>query len=203
MNIIQNFKKNFNPNLKFLLGSTSCKLTDSNCIKNTLEKNFPFLHNPNNNKEYPLIDPFFFELGLINFNRSQTARGTFTVKNMTILGANAVKFENLATKINGKFATVTTNISVQQLFASGWFKSDLSVSEFMFVTKGQFNLTMDDIKSQFIINGNLIENGHRFNVSDLEMRPIVKNMKFNVVGIVKNENISEITKHLIIIEFEN
>lgn len=122
---------------------------------------------------------------------------------MTILGANAVKFENLATKINGKFATVTTNISVQQLFASGWFKSDLSVSEFMFVTKGQFNLTMDDIKSQFIINGNLIENGHRFNVSDLEMRPIVKNMKFNVVGIVKNENISEITKHLIIIEIEN
>lgn len=184
-----------NLNSDFIAGTTTCKLTDSNCIRKSLEENFPKLHNPSNNKDFPLVDPFFFDLGLIDFSKSKTVRGTFTIKNMTILGANALKFNNLETKVDRNFLTVTTNVSVDHLFASGWFKSNLSVSEFLFVSRGQFNNSMDDIRAQFKISGNLIDNGQRFNVTDFEMLPYVKNMKFNIVGIVTNENISKIYYH--------
>lgn len=170
---------------------SSCKLADHDCIKKSLQEKFPSLHNPSKNKEFPLIDPFFFDLGETVFNRS-TVRGSFTIKNMTIIGGSSLKFQDVQTSTSGGKVSVVSNVVVPKVFASGWYKSDLTVSSFKFVSRGKFNVTMEDISAKFTMTGKL--NSQRFTVESFEMQPKVANMKFHLTGLLKD---AELSKNLI------
>lgn len=157
-----------------------------------METNFPSLHNPSNNKEFPLVDPYFFDFAQINFTRSKVAKGNFVIRNMTIFGAATTKFIDLKIKPGTKNAmTVITNVSLAQIKAIGKFKSELTISEYAFNSRGQFDVIMSGITAKFVVNGNLIDNGETFNVTRFAMFPNVSNMKFNVTGTGRDENLSK------------
>lgn len=192
---IEEFKGKINLQSKLIPAASSCELNDrdlNECIRKSFQENFPKLHNPSGNPKFPLIDPFFFDFGQIFFNRTGRASGTFAIKNMTVLGGNSVKFDNLRTSFNDSDMVITTTISVPQVKASGWFKSDLVINSFSFVSRGKFKLTCDEITAKFIIAGHFKENRQRFMVDGFEMLPTVKNMRFDITHLVADNNLSTI-----------
>jgi Haemolymph juvenile hormone binding protein (JHBP) len=149
------------------------------------------LHNPSGNADFPLVDPFFFEFGQILFNRSGRSHGSFTIKNMTIVGASTGSFDKLKTSFNESHLVITTEVSLPQVKSSGWYKSDLIINDFSLVSRGKFKLLCEEVTAKFIISGHFTDNHKRFAVDDFEMLPTVKNMKFNITHLVADENLSE------------
>lgn len=188
----QTFDSSFYINL--LTDQSTCKITEralNECIQNSFQQNFPSLHNPSKNKDYPTIDPFFFEAGSVNFTSWKTARGSFSVNNMTIIGGKTIKFNNLMTKPSKNGMTITTDILTSKLDVSGWYDSNLVVGAFEFVSKGSFKLAIKDITGQFIIKGNFDRKGEKLQFKSFDLKPVIRSMTFELKGEKKDANIGE------------
>lgn len=111
---------------------------------------------------------------------------------MTILGGSAARFNGVEIIKNDKSITVVTNVSLHQVHVSGWFKSDLLVSEFLFVAEGKFNVIIDGLKAKFNLNGSLNQK-NMLTIQSLEMFPDVKSMNFNITGVSKDDGLSKLT----------
>lgn len=167
---------------------STCKLGEQNfneCVKSSFNENWPSLHNPNKNEKYPLLDPFFFEYADINFNRSKLFKGSFAIKNMTLLGANQLRFTKIESVQNGSMLKVTANAFLSQFVSSGWSRSNILFNEFRYNTKAKFHLTANDVKAKFVVTGDLSDDGS-FKIKNIEMTPTVKNMKFNITNADKS-----------------
>lgn len=160
-------------------------------MKQGFQEKFAYLHNPSQNKDFPLIDPFFYDYGKTVFNRTKQLRGTFVIKNMTVIGANEVQYVKTQTKLNETSMTVKNDITLARFKASGWFDSDISVLEFPFNTHARFKVIADDISAQFVIIGEFEDNGKHFNVKSFNFVPTVKNIKFDITGFGPDKQLSE------------
>lgn len=164
--------------------STTCRFSEQNfneCIRNSFQQNFPNLHNPRViHKEYPTIDPYFFDYASIVFNRTKTVRGIFTLRNMTLAKGSSIKFNDLKAEFNETGIRLRTRVSVQQLISSGWFKNDISFFDVRFASLGEFKLICDEITATFVIKGSFDDDGTRVKVKSFEMQPLVKKMIFDV-----------------------
>jgi Haemolymph juvenile hormone binding protein (JHBP) len=163
----------------------------NDCLKKSFNENWPLLHNPKPNENYPSIDPFFFDYGKVQFNRSKLFRGTFAIKNMTLEGPKSLKFQSVETSSNETNMVVTAISKADQLVASGFFRSNLQVAEFSLKTNGQFHLICDEIKAKFVMNGDLTEGGKRFDIQKFDLFTNIKNMKFNITGLEGDKNFSK------------
>jgi hypothetical protein len=177
-----------------LIERTTCKLGAQNfneCLKNSFNENWPSLHNPNKNDKFPLLDPFFFEFAALNFSRLNLFKGSFAIKNMTLVGQNQLKFTKIETTQNGPTLKVSAFGQLSQFVASGWFRSNLIVNELPFNSKGQFHLTCSDVRAKLVVTGDLISNGTDFNIKNIDLTPNVKNMKFNITSPGVDKNVSK------------
>lgn len=172
----------------------SCKPAASDfndCLKNAFNENWPTLHNPKTNEQYPSLDPFFYDYGEVRFNRSKIYSGTFAIANMTLEEAKMMKFTKVEAVFNETSMKVTAIGQNDKLIASGRFKSNLKINEFQIKSNARFHLIMQDVKAKFVIIGDMIDDGQSFRVKKFQMIPTVKNMKFNITGLVGDDSQSE------------
>lgn len=180
-----------------------CKIKSddvNDCIKKSLEENFSNLHNPDPNPDYPFIDPFFYQKGKLNLNRTRTLRGSFAVKNMTVFGGSKARVKTVETFFNQDDMMVSVRILVKQIDATGLYKTNVTFNDFAFISKGRFNTTFTNMIADFMLEGNFMHNRNQFNVTRLDMMPTVQNMKFAITGIFKDEASSELTSSFPFIE---
>lgn len=124
------------------------------------------------------------------FDKSKIATGIFSLKNMTILGGSAATVDNLHASIERSHMVIAMNMSLPQMKTSGWFKSNITVNRFPFVSQGKFKMICDDLTALFTVSGDINESG-RFTASNLEMMPTVKNMKFEITRLTADETLSK------------
>lgn len=163
----------------------------NDCIKKSFEENFASLHNPEPDPNFPFVDPFFYRKGKLHLNQTRTLRGYFAVKNMTVFGGSKARVKSVETFFNQDEMMVSVRLLVKQINATGQFKSNVTFSDFAFISRGGFNTTFTNMIADFMLEGNFMHNKHQFNVTRLEMMPSVQNMKFAITGIFKDEASSE------------
>lgn len=110
---------------------------------------------------------------------------------MTLEGQKLLEFSKIETVQNGTAVKLTAYTRLNQFAASGWFRSNVRVNDFLYNTKAQFRLVCDDVKSKIIVTGDLVDGGSSFNVRNIELTPKVKNMKFNITGLGSDPNVSK------------
>lgn len=102
-----------------------------------------------------------------------------------------MKFEEVSVRSNATNMEVKAKISMPQSEASGWYKSNLTISTLAFASKGVFKNLFKGITAEMTVSGSLIENGKKFDVTSFEMVPTVKNLKFNLMRSPANENLGK------------
>lgn len=139
-----------------------------------------------------MLDPFFFEYGEIQFNRSKIFKGSFALKNMTLEGQKMMRFTKIETSQNQTSVKVVVNGQLDQLKSSGWFRSNILVNDFRYNSKGRYNLICTDVKTKVVVIGDLGDDGTSVNIKSINVIPIVKNMKFNITGLGTDNNVSKL-----------
>lgn len=80
----------------------------------------------------------------------------------------------------------------------GFYKSNVTIGELSFVSIGDFQGFLEGANGKFTISGFLeeIEDGSglkKFRATDFNLILLINNMKFNLTGLTRDENISEFT----------
>lgn len=151
------------------------------------------------NKNFPYVDPFFYDYGETVFNQSKQLRGTFTIKNMTLTGGKTLKYDRIQAKFNETFLIMKINSTVPKVTASGWLKSELSILQFPFNIKAKFEIIAEDIIAYFIVIGAFDDKSQRFVSKSFDFIPTIQKIKFNIVGL--GSDTSQLSENLSISKF--
>jgi hypothetical protein len=165
------------------------------CIKNTINEKFVKLHNPNKNALFDTIDPFWFEKGAILFTKAKDVRGTFSVQNITIVGGKKFVAKNVSMETKNDDVKIVTNFGLEKIISDGSFQCDLKLNDLMIKTSGKFNVTMIDAGGKLLITGKLVNKKDGLKqliVSNCDLLLVVKDMKFKITGLARDDNISEL-----------
>lgn len=180
-------------NFIFKVFAVKCNFGDKNfgkCLSDAINENFPKLHNPNKNAPIDTVDPYFFELGDVIFNGTSLARGIFTILNTTVEGAKNLNVQSASVEKNEDKMNILGDLKVSLASADGFFNSNLSISELLFITKGKFKGIFENTSGKFNISG-ILENNENFRVNDFDINLVVGKMTFKLSGITKDETISK------------
>lgn len=124
-------------------------------------------------------------------NQTRALRGSFAVKNMTVFGGSRARVKTVETFFDKDDMMVSVRLLIKQINATGLYKTNVTFSEFAFISKGNFNTTFDNVIVDFMLDGNFMHNKQRFNVTRFEMMPSVQNMRFSITGLTKDSQSSK------------
>jgi hypothetical protein len=171
------------------------ELDFDDCLKTEIFNRFKKLHNPNKEAPFNTIDPFWFQYGQLAFNETEKVHGKFALKNISLYGGNKISFEKISAKINNKRMKISGQIYVPLIKYDGFYESNLKIEEFLILSEGSMNGTFEDINGKFTTIGNLIDikdNLRQLNVSSFDIQLVIKNAKFKIDGLSKDEISSKI-----------
>lgn len=86
--------------------------------------------------------------------------------------------------------TIQAEVFFPKLFASGNYNSNMTFNGFQVQSKGQYNVTMKDIKAKWNIQGTVDSEGF-MKVEDFDIFPEANDMKISVSGIFPDPVLSE------------
>lgn len=167
----------------------------NDCVRAAVADNFQLLHNPNKNAIFDTIDPFWFQYGQLVFNGSDKVQGHFTLQNITLSGSNKAVFEKMSVKMNEKVMKINGHVSVPVIYYDGFYESNLKVEDFVVASAGSMNGTFEDVNGKFTAIGNLIDTNdglRQLNITSFDIVLVIKNMKFKIDGLSKDEILSNI-----------
>ena len=160
-----------------------------------MSKRFLKLHNPNKNAPFDTIDPFWFEYGQLVFNGTDKVNGKFVLKKLSLYGGNKLSFDKLLARTNNKLMKIAGQLNIPIVKYHGFYESNLKIEEFLLASEGPMNGTFEDINGKFTAIGNLIDikdNLRQLNISSFDVQLTIKNAKFKIDGLSKDEISSKI-----------
>jgi Haemolymph juvenile hormone binding protein (JHBP) len=141
----------------------------------------------------PAIDPFTYESVTFNYKNSQILTGSFTVRNVKSFGLSRAKIRTLKSNVTDNTLTITTETFIPKLFSTGKYNSSMKFNALQIDSRGQFNVTMKDIKAKWTMKGKLENiNGEDYmKVYKFDLLPEANEMKISVSGLFPDEALSE------------
>lgn len=191
-----NFKNIFFTNLFPAASALKiCKRNDpnlDNCIKESIQSFLPSLRKKSENIELPPIDPFFYETVTFSYRNSNLITGSFNVNDVKTYGMSRAKILKVKSDFPNDEMIIHADLIFPKLFSTGLYTSNMTVSAFQLNSKGQYNVTMKNVKVKWIIRGKLENVGGEdyMKIYKFDVTPEAEDMKLSVSGLFADENLS-------------
>lgn len=183
-----------------LIAATSlkiCKLSDpkrDECIKDSIQAFLPSLRNKVDNFDLQSIDPFSYESLMFNYKNSEAFVGSFNLKNVKTYGMSRGKVESVKSDFANDELSIQANLFFPKLFSTASYQSNVSLNFLQFISKGQYNLTLKDVKAKWNIKGKLDKKEDEelyMKVNKFEISFEADDLKISATGLLPDENLSE------------
>lgn len=145
--------------------------------------------------ELPSIDPFTYDSVTFSYKDSDLLVGSFNLKNVKTYGMSRGKVESVKSEFTDDEMTIKADLFFPKLFSTGTYKSNMTLSLFKLNSKGQYNITMKEIKAKWNIKGKLEkkEDGELYmNIYKFDILPEANDMQISVSGLFADEVLSEL-----------
>ncbi|XP_017075061.1 uncharacterized protein LOC108110493 [Drosophila eugracilis] len=167
------------------------------CVKELFNTLTPRLKDGNPELRIEPYEPLRFNRTSFQYT-SGTVNGRITVRNAKIYGFAANRAKEVSAKLNGdkvKFRFVT---QMPKLNIVGSYKADLQVNQLQLKPKGEFNLTLYDVETKTITDGEIYEkDGHRyFRLTNLDANPKPRDMEIKANGIFEDPELDKVAMNV-------
>lgn len=175
-----------------------CKLNDpkrDECIKESIEAFLPTLRNKKDSLQLPSVDPFSYDSVSFSFKNSDLLVGGFNLQDVKTYGMSRGKVENVKSEFIDDEMTIRANLFFPKLFSTGNYKSNMTLSLFRLKSKGQYNITMKEVKAKWNIKGKLEKenDGETYmKIYKFDILPVANEMQISASGLFPDEQLSEI-----------
>lgn len=163
-----------------------------NCIKESIQTFLPSLRKKSDKFDFPPIDPFAYETVTFNYRNSNLMTGSFTVKDVKTYGMSRGKVLKVKSDFSNDEMMIQAELLFPKLFSTGFYTSNMTVSAFQLNSKGQYNVTMKNVRVKWNIKGKLenVDGEGYMKVYKFDASPEAEDMKISVSGLFQDENLS-------------
>lgn len=118
--------------------------------------------------------------------------GTFVVKDVKTYGMSRAKILKVKSNFPKDEMNIQAELIFPKLFSTGYYTSDMTLSAFQLNSKGQYNVTMKNVKVKWTIKGKLqkIDGEDYMKVYSFDVIPDAEDMKLSVSGLFPDESLS-------------
>lgn len=154
----------------------------------------PSLRKKTENFDFPSVDPFTYDSVTFDYKNSNVLSGSFTVKDVKTYGMSRGKVKNVKSDFTGDNMTINADLFFPKLFSTGKYKSNMTFNSFRIASKGQYNITMKDVKAKWNINGKLetVDGEKYMKVYRFDILPEANDMKISLSGLFPDAALSEL-----------
>lgn len=165
------------------------------CIKNSIQNFLPAWQTSNKDSkfEFPSIDPFFYDAVTFKYKNSNILSGDFTLRNVNTYGMSRGQVKDVKSEFTDESMTLQAELLFPKIFTSGNYKSNMTFNLIRLQSKGQYNVSMIDVKAKWNIKGKLETiNGEKFmKINSFDILPEANDMKVSVSGLFQDATLSE------------
>ena len=153
----------------------------------------PSLRKKSDNFDLPPLDPFIYDSITFNYTNSNFLAGTSTVKDVKTYGMTRGKVLRVKSDFKNDEMNVKAEMLFPKLYSTGFYTSNMTLSAFELKSKGQYNVTLKNVKVIWNVKGKLQNiNGENYmKVYKFEVSPEAEEMRFSVSGLFADEALSE------------
>lgn len=170
-----------------------CQFNNPNldtCIKDSINAMIPSLRQKIDNIDLPRLEPIIYKS--INFTYKEI--GKFSVKDFRGYGISRAKVQNVKATFKDDTVMYTSNLYIPKILLAGNYKGLITFNNFRLAPKGQFNITLKEVSGRLNVKAitTKIDGENFLKITEFEISPLVKEIKFAITGMFTDENMSEI-----------
>ena len=142
--------------------------------------------------DLPPMDPFLYESITFNYTNSNFMAGTFTIKDVKSFGMTRSKVLRVKSDFKNDEMNIKAEVLVPKLFSTGFYTSNVTLSAFELNSKGQYNVTLKNVKIRMNLKAKLEKvNGEGYmKVYRFDATPDAEEMRLSVSGLFADETLS-------------
>lgn len=143
------------------------------------------------------MDPFLYDSLTFSYKNSGSFVGSFNLRSVKTFGISRGKVQSVKSDFTGGVMKIQAEVFFPKLFSTGNYKSNITLNSLKLDSKGQYNLTMKDVKTKLRIKGKLVkeDDGEFYmRVSRFDIIPEPNDIHISVSGLFPDENLSKL-KH--------
>lgn len=127
-----------------------------------------------------------------SYKNSNLLSGSFTLKDVKTYGMSRCTVKDVKSDFTDDEMTIQADIFFPKIFATGDYKSNITLNAFRLQAKGQYNVTMRDVNAKWNIKGKLenVDGEDYMKVYKFDIDPEATSMKISVSGLFPDENLS-------------
>lgn len=146
--------------------------------------------NANTPIDLPAIDPFTYDSVTFSYKNSDLLNGVFTLRKVKTYGMSRGKVQTVKSDFKDDTMTIQAEVFFPKLFSTGNYNSNMSMNGVKVQSKGQYNITLKDVKAKWNIKGKVDGNGF-MQLNKFDIFPEANDMKISASGIFPDQNLSE------------
>ncbi|KAK0182281.1 hypothetical protein PV327_000434 [Microctonus hyperodae] len=158
-------------------GLKTCKKDSSDyssCLRLALQESWPIIVQGIPELNLPSLDPQFTE-SMTNDFEFGAVTGRIIVRNANTYGASKVRFLSVRVLHNNDQHRLEVDVDIPKIFIEGDFKADAAFGTFKIGGKGQFNISMENVRGTMEIDGKVKDD--RWVIESYNFQPEVGTMK--------------------------
>lgn len=142
------------------------------------------------------MDPFRYDSITLNFGESQLVNGIATAKNITSYGMSRAKVLRVKALLKDDEMVVQAEVLMPKISSRGLYLADMTVGGLKLNSKGQYNVTLKNVKIRWNLKGKLQKrNGEDYmKVYKMDIFPDAEDLKISLSGLFPDENLSTLFK---------
>ncbi|EEB18814.1 protein takeout precursor, putative [Pediculus humanus corporis] len=149
------------------------------CVLNSLKKLHPYMVKGIPTLDIPPLDPFKLEETLLEYHNGQI-HAKFGIRDYSLYGLRDLQYQNVRTYLDDlDDFRLEIDVFIPKIKSDGRYKLQGKFVKSEFGGKGNFNVSMSNIKATWAFTGSqVIIDGVRYmKINNLDMEPVVGDMK--------------------------
>ncbi|KAF7992942.1 hypothetical protein HCN44_005723 [Aphidius gifuensis] len=146
----------------------------SSCLRLAFQENWPTLVRGIPEYKIPVLDPFVTEVEHFNFEMGEVT-GKMVVKNVQSYGAAKIQFHSIRPYHSENHFRLDIDFTVPKVLVEGDYKAEGSIGTLRHNGKGQFNVSMENVRSIVQMEGSIVND--RWILDEVLLTPEVGSMK--------------------------
>ncbi|XP_055637247.1 putative beta-carotene-binding protein [Toxorhynchites rutilus septentrionalis] len=163
------------------------------CIKDSIQRLLPELHNGIQSIGFPAIDPFSQESSYFEYKNDQIY-GSLHIKNAKTYGMSRALIRDVRATAEDDAFRMEVDVNFPKLITEGKFKGEGRFNSIKVTSKGYFNITTSNVSTTWKITGSTTErNGEEYMfINKFDMTPEVGDMKIYATGLFPDPGLNQV-----------
>ncbi|XP_012533930.1 uncharacterized protein LOC105835324 [Monomorium pharaonis] len=146
----------------------------ASCLKSAIEEAWPKFMPGIPNLDVPVLDPYFSEKERLQYD-ADDIKVDILVTNVKTHGLSKAEFLAVRPHYSDTYFKLEADVSLPTVLMEGDFKADGSVKSFHIGGEGAFNISMEDIKCTWIMEGGVAND--RWTIEHVHLNPEIGKMQ--------------------------